>query len=76
MDILIMSLSGEATNLSDSEISSFKKNFSGQLLTKEDKDYNEARLIWNGMIDKHPALIARCRNSKDVSLAVKFATKP
>ncbi|MBW7869371.1 MAG: FAD-binding oxidoreductase [Brumimicrobium sp.] len=68
-----MSLSGEAIFLSDSEISSFKKNFSGPLLKEEDKDYNEARLIWNGMINKHPALIVRCKNSKDVSLAVKFA---
>ena len=73
MNNLIMSLSGEATNLSDSEISSFKKNFSGSLLNKNDKEYNEARLIWNGMINKHPALIARCKNSRDVSLAVKFA---
>jgi FAD/FMN-containing dehydrogenase len=69
----IMSLSGEAMYLSDLEISSFKKNFSGQLLTKEDKDYNEVRSIWNGMINKHPALIARCKNSKDVSLSIKFA---
>jgi len=69
----IMSLSGEAINLSDNDISLFKKNFSGQILTKEDKDYNEVRSIWNGMINKHPALIARCQNSKDVSLAVKFA---
>ena len=68
-----MSLSGEAIKLSNSEISSLKKNFSGQLLTKENKDYNEARLIWNGMINKHPALIARCKNSEDVSLVVKFA---
>ena len=69
----IMSLSGEAIFLSDLELSSFKKNFSGQLLTKDDKDYNEVRSIWNGMINKHPALIARCKNSKDVSLAVKLA---
>jgi FAD/FMN-containing dehydrogenase len=69
----IMSLSGEAMYLSDLEISSFKKKFSGQLLTKDDKDYNEVRSIWNGMINKHPALIARCKNSTDVSLAVKFA---
>jgi FAD/FMN-containing dehydrogenase len=73
MSTLIMSLSGEATNVSDSEISTFKKKFSGHLLNKDDKDYNDARLIWNGIIDKHPALIARCKNSKDVSLAVKFA---
>jgi FAD/FMN-containing dehydrogenase len=73
MDISVMSLSGEAINLSDSEISTFKKNFSGRPLTKDDRDYNEARLIWNGMIDKHPGLIAQCKNSKDVSHAVKFA---
>jgi hypothetical protein len=73
MNIQFMLLSGEAINLSDSEISLFKKSFSGQLLTKNDKDYNEVRSIWNGMINKHPALIARCKNSKDVSLAVKLA---
>jgi hypothetical protein len=70
---MIMSLSGEAINISDSEISKFKKSFSGQLLTKDDKDYDEVRLIWNGMINKQPGLIARCKTSKDVSLAVKFA---
>jgi hypothetical protein len=70
---MIMSLSGEAINISDSDISSFRKNFSGQLLTKDDNDYNEVRLIWNGMINKHPGLIARCKTAKDVSLAVKFA---
>jgi len=69
----IMSLSGEAMFLSDLDSSSFKKNLSGQLLTKDDKDYNEVRSIWNGMINKHPTLIARCKNSKDVALAVKFA---
>ena len=69
----IMSLSGEAMFLADLEFSSFKKNFSGQILTKDDKDYNEVRSIWNGMINKHPALIVRCQNSNDVSLAIKFA---
>jgi len=73
MNNRIMSLSGETINLTDPDISSFKKKFSGHLLTKEDNDYNETRLIWNGMINKHPGLIARCKNSKDVSLAVKFA---
>jgi hypothetical protein len=73
MDNRIMSLSGEAINISDSEISKFKKSFSGQILTKDDKDYDEVRLIWNRMINKQPGLIARCKTSKDVSLAVKFA---
>ena len=69
----IISLSGEPINISESDISSFRKYFSGQLLTKADNNYDEVRLIWNGMINKHPAFIARCKNSKDVSLAVKFA---
>ena len=73
MNTMFMSLSGEVINLSDSEFSLLKKNFTGQILTKDDKDYDEVRLIWNGMINKRPALIARCKNSKDVSLAVKFA---
>jgi FAD/FMN-containing dehydrogenase len=73
MDNRIMSLSGEAINISETDLASFRKNFSGQVLTKEEKDYNEVRLIWNGMISKNPGLIARCKTSKDVSLAVKFA---
>jgi FAD/FMN-containing dehydrogenase len=73
MDNRIMSLLGETINISETDLSSFKKNFSGQVLTKEEKDYNEVRLIWNGMISKNPGLIARCKTSKDVSLAVKFA---
>ncbi|MDZ7626084.1 MAG: FAD-binding oxidoreductase [Ignavibacteriaceae bacterium] len=73
MNTMIMSLSGETINISETDLASFRKNFSGQVLTKEEKDYNEARLIWNGMINKQPGLIARCKNSKDVSLAVKFA---
>ena len=36
-------------------------------------DYEPARELWNGMIDKHPALVARCRGEEDVAAAVDFA---
>ena len=40
-----------------------------------DSGYEEARRVWNGMIDKHPAAIARCLNEDDIINAVNFAQK-
>jgi FAD/FMN-containing dehydrogenase len=45
----------------------------GQLLREGDAGYDEARRVWNGMIDRRPALIARCRNADDVVQAVNLA---
>lgn len=45
----------------------------GPLLQAGDTGYDEARSIWNGMIDKCPALIARCAGTADVMAAVNFA---
>lgn len=42
----------------------------GRLIRPTDGDYNEARLVWNGMVDKHPALIARCASVADVITSV------
>jgi FAD/FMN-containing dehydrogenase len=44
----------------------------GVLLTPEDSDYDRARLIWNGAIDRYPALIARCATPADVAAAIAF----
>jgi FAD/FMN-containing dehydrogenase len=50
-----------------------RKGFSGTILTPKDGDYDEARKIWNGMVDKRPAIIARCASTQDVVKAVTFA---
>ena len=42
----------------------------GELLTPSDPGYDAARRVFNGAIDRRPALIARCRNSDDVIQAV------
>jgi FAD/FMN-containing dehydrogenase len=48
--------------------------FTGELIHPDDESYDEARAVFNGMIDRRPALIARCTNNDDVAAAVKFAT--
>ena len=50
-----------------------RAGFEGQILDPEDPGYDGARKIWNGMIDRHPALIARCLTPADVERAVLFA---
>lgn len=49
--------------------------FSGQLLKPADAGYDEARKVHNGLIDKHPALIARCRGVADVVDAINLTRK-
>lgn len=47
--------------------------FDGEVLTPADPDWDSARRIWNGAIDRSPALIARCTGPDDVAAAVTFA---
>src|SRR5258708_37912964 len=54
-------------------ISKLKANLRGGVVLPEDQDYNEARKVYNGMIDKHPKMIVKCANAADVRLAVAFA---
>jgi FAD/FMN-containing dehydrogenase len=61
------------TVLDEATIEQFKVSLRGQLIRPGDEGYEEARKIWNGMIDKHPALIARCTGVADVISAVNFA---
>ena len=57
----------------DSGLQEFRTSLRGQLLLPDDSGYDEARKIHNAMIDRHPALIARCAGVADAIAAVKFA---
>ena len=54
-------------------VSSLCKRLSGQIVLPGDDGYPAARRVWNGMIDRFPAIVARCRNVEDVRWAMQFA---
>ena len=51
----------------------WRSRFGGVLLTRSDQEYEAARRVWNGMIDRRPLMIARCATPEDVRTAVKLA---
>jgi FAD binding domain/Berberine and berberine like len=72
-ELLAVKLSGAQTTIERAAVRELRASLKGTLLAPGEEEYEAARHIWNGMIDKHPALIARCTNSADVVHAVTFA---
>jgi hypothetical protein len=62
-----------AVELDSSAIDELSMLFGGVLIRPDDATYDEQRRIWNGSIDRRPALIARCAGVADVISAVRFA---
>src|SRR5262245_29951319 len=59
--------------LDDLAIADLSRQFRGALIRPGDASYEAERRIWNGAIDRRPALIARCTGAADVRAAVGFA---
>ena len=59
--------------MNDQAIAAFQQALRGRLIQPDDTDYEAARALYNGMIDKRPRLIARCADVADVITAVNFA---
>ncbi len=64
---------GQGIALDETAVSAFASGLRGQVIRRGDATYDAARQVYNGMIDKHPALIARCLDVGDVMAAVNFA---
>jgi FAD/FMN-containing dehydrogenase len=61
------------TVIADTAVTKFQERLSGELLRPTDRAYDDARTVWNALVDKRPALIARCSDARDVVLSVTFA---
>jgi FAD/FMN-containing dehydrogenase len=59
--------------LDSTMLDALRKQHRGRLITSQDSDYEQARRVWNAMIDRRPGVIARCRGAADVIAAVRFA---
>ena len=59
--------------LNETGIEKLQARVRGELIQRGDPSYEEARKVFNGMVDKRPALIARCAGVADVIAAVNFA---
>jgi FAD/FMN-containing dehydrogenase len=72
-DLRVITTEGTDAILEEAAVQNFADGLRGPLLRPGDGTYDEARKVWNGMIDRHPALIARCAGVADVIAAVRFA---
>ena len=68
-----VSLDGAEIELEKAAIRELGDALTGPVILSGHPEYDNARMLWNGMHDRHPTLIARCMSSDDVSTAVTFA---
>ena len=72
-DVSAVSLDGAAVTLPKGVVKDFVEAMRGPVMLPGHAHYDVARLVWNGMFDRKPALIAQCSGPADVISAVKFA---
>ena len=68
-----ISLDGNEIELEKAALRELAEALEGPMVLSEDPTYDSVRMVWNGMHDKRPAVIARCMSADDVSTAVNFA---
>ncbi len=72
-DITITTRDGGTAQILSASVEAFSGLLRGELIGPDLRDYEQARRVWNGNIDRHPAFIARCLGTADVMASVAFA---
>jgi FAD/FMN-containing dehydrogenase len=62
-----------STQTGSRDVAPLRRGFQGQVLLPDQDGYDQARQVWNAMVDRRPAVIARCASPADVAAAVGFA---
>ncbi len=62
-------------SLKELDVATLRQTLQGQILTPDDDAYDGARRVWNGMVDRRPAIIVRCAGPSDVTAAVRFGSR-
>lgn len=71
--IAYITLNRDVRQLRGEDVADLAGRIRGGLIRRGDALYDDSRRVWNGMVDRQPALIARCTNAGDVQAAVRFA---
>jgi hypothetical protein len=71
----VQTLDAAKTDIRDTDFQELRASFRGRLILPSDPQFDEARRLWNGTIDRRPALIAQCSGTADVIAAVNFASR-
>jgi len=64
---------GAQTSIERAAVTELAESLAGRLYLPQDEGYDLVRTVWNGMIDRHPAMVVQCYNTDDVANAVTFA---
>lgn len=75
MAMTICGLDGRNRDVATEAVDGLASDLRGRLIRPEDADFDAARRVWNGTIDRRPAIIAECAGPADVQIAVRFAAK-
>lgn len=72
-EIRLASPQGGGTVIGSDALATFRETLRGKVCLPDEAGYDEARTIWNAMIDRHPGAAVRCKGAADIMRAVTFA---
>jgi len=74
-DLSVRTLDGGSARIGTGDVESLRNSLRGDIVLPGEPGYDEARTVWNAMIDRRPALVIRCSGPADVMRAVRFAAE-